>query len=63
MCDLCSVFLNESKPVSDGDYCAIYMWRTEFDEWYIIAKADGNAYLKIEYCPHCGRKLGGDLDV
>lgn len=48
-----------SETISIGTYVNIYM-RKEYDEYYIEAKADGNAYLKLNYCPKCGRKLKED---
>ena len=29
-------------------------------KYYIEAIADGNAYLRLNYCPKCGRKLKED---
>ena len=34
--------------------------RKEYGKYYIEAIADGNAYLKLNYCPKCGRKLKED---
>ena len=48
-----------SETISIGTYVNIYM-RKEYGEYYIEAKADGNAYLKLNYCPKCGRKLEED---
>ena len=48
-----------SEIISIGAYVNIYM-REEHGEYYIEAKADGNAYLKLNYCPKCGRKLEED---
>lgn len=48
-----------SETISIGAYVNIYM-RKEYGEYYIEAKADGNAYLKLNYCPKCGRKLEED---
>ena len=41
-------YFRESLPLVDKD---------EYDNLHIIAKADGIASFKIEYCPFCGRKL------
>ena len=48
-----------SETISIGTYVNIYM-RKEYGKYYIEAKADGNAYLKLNYCPKCGRKLEED---
>ena len=48
-----------SEKLSIGDWVDIYI-RKEDGEYYIEAIADGNAYLKLNYCPKCGRKLEED---
>ena len=48
-----------SEKLSVGDWNDIYM-RKEYGKYYIEAIADGNAYLRLNYCPKCGRKLKED---
>ena len=48
----------------DGKYyieaiADIYI-RKEYGNYYTETIADGNAYLKLNYCPKCGRKLEED---
>ena len=45
-----------SEKLSVGNWNDIYM-RKEDGKYYIEAVADGNAYLELNYCPKCGRKL------
>ena len=42
-----------------GDWVDICI-KKEDSKYYIEALADGNAYLKLNYCPKCGRKLEED---
>ena len=42
-----------SEKLSVGD------WK-EYGKYYIEAIADGNAYLELNYCPKCGKKLKED---
>ena len=49
----------QSKKLSVGSWVDIYM-RKEDGKYYIEAIADGNAYLTLNYCPKCGRKLEED---
>ena len=39
-----------SEKLSTGEWNDIYM-RKEYGKYYIEAIADGNAYLKLNYCP------------
>ena len=48
-----------SEKLSVGDWNDIYM-RKEYGKYYIEAIADGNTYLRLNYCPKCGRKLEED---
>ena len=45
--------------ISIGTYVNMYIVKKD-GEYYIETKADGNAYLKLNYCPKCGRKLEED---
>ena len=49
----------QSEKFSVGSWVDIYM-RKEDGKYYIEAIADGNAYLTLNYCPKCGRKLEED---
>ena len=51
----------QSEKLSVGSWVDIYM-RKEYGKYYIEAIADGNAYLTLNYCPKCGRKLEEDDD-
>ena len=42
-----------SEKLSTGQWNDIYM-RKEYGNYYIEAIADGNAYLRLNYCPKCG---------
>ena len=57
---ICSM-VKEGYPeiISIGTYVNMYIVKKD-GEYYIEAKADGNAYLKLNYCPKCGRKLEED---
>ena len=57
VCELIKEGLSEKLSV--GDWNDIYM-RKEYGNYYIEAIADGNAYLRLNYCPKCGRKLEED---
>ena len=47
-----------SEKLSVGDWNDIYI-RKEYGKYYIEAIADGNAYLKLNYCcPKCGFHFG-----
>ena len=48
-----------SEKLSIGDWVDIYI-RKEDGEYYIEAIADGNAYMKLNNCHKCGRKLEED---
>ena len=47
----------KEKLITQGCYNNLYIDKDEYDNLHIIAKADGIASFKIEYCPFCGRKL------
>ena len=49
----------QSEKLSVGSWVDIYI-RKEDGKYYIEAIADGNAYLELNYCPKCGRKLKED---
>ena len=57
MCDICNIEVHESKHIRQGEWNDLYIERDSYF-YYIVAKADGNAYYMIKYCPNCGRKLG-----
>ena len=47
----------ESILIEEGSWNTLRLERDEYGNYYIVAKADGNAYMNINYCPLCGRKL------
>ncbi len=47
------------EKLSIGNWVDMYISK-EGDEYYIEAVGDGKAYLKLNYCPKCGRKLEED---
>ena len=56
-CEYCNVKYGKEKLITQGCYNNLYIDKDEYDNLHIIAKADGIASFKIEYCPFCGRKL------
>ena len=56
-CEYCNVKYGKEKLITQGCYNNLYTDKDEYDNLHIIAKADGIASFKIEYCPFCGRKL------
>lgn len=50
----------EKEYVSHGDWNSIAIERDEYGEYYIVAIGDGKAYLKLNYCPKCGRGLNDE---
>lgn len=55
MC-ICDLNVNEKKLITDGCWNSLYIERNKYD-YFIVASGDGNAYMKINYCPKCGRRL------
>lgn len=47
----------QSEQIAKGNWNDLYIGK-EDNEYYIEAQADGNARIKIDHCPFCGRKLG-----
>lgn len=47
--------------IQDGAWNTLYMaYDKNRKEYSIMAVGDGSAEIKIDYCPFCGRKLGGE---
>ncbi len=59
-CDYCNIENNESKLIVLGNWNNLYIERDEYENFYISAKSDGIAEMRINYCPFCGKKLGGE---
>lgn len=55
MC-ICNLKVNEENHICDGFWNSLYIERNK-DGYYIVASSEGNVYMKINYCPLCGRKL------
>lgn len=55
MC-ICDLKVNEEKRICDGDWNTLYIERNE-DGYSMIAIGEGCVYMKINYCPKCGRSL------
>lgn len=55
MC-ICDIEIGERKYICDGDFNSLCI-RREIFCYYIEAKGDGSAEIKINYCPMCGRTL------
>ena len=53
---ICDLKEKEEKRITHGDWVDLYI-KLEDKEYWIVAEAEGNAMMKIEYCPKCGRKL------
>ena len=55
MC-ICDIEIGEKKYICDGEFNSLCIRREMFC-YYIEAKGDGSAEIKINYCPICGRTL------
>lgn len=51
---------NSKKYLVFGDWNTLAMRRDEDGEYSIVAIGDGEAEMKLNYCPRCGRKLSWD---
>ncbi|MCC8027697.1 MAG: hypothetical protein LIP16_20625 [Clostridium sp.] len=56
-CEKMLYFLNENKEKGDFDSDDIIYYEPRFDEYGIVIHDLGKSYIKIEYCPWCGKKL------
>jgi hypothetical protein len=57
---ICNVKEGEEKLISVGDWVNLYI-ELICGEYWISGVADGNAIMKINYCPICGRKLEKEI--
>lgn len=50
-------FLKKGKKEGEFDSDDIVYYAPQFDEYGIVIHDAGKSYIKIEYCPWCGKKL------
>lgn len=55
MC-ICDLKINEENHICNGNWNSLYIERN-IDGYYIVASGEGEAHMKINYCPKCGKKL------
>ncbi len=60
MC-ICDLKNGEEKLICNGNWNTLYIER-DHDEFYLVAKADGNVSMRLNYCPECGRVLNNELE-
>lgn len=60
MC-ICDLKNGEEKLIRKGDWNYLYIGRDQ-DEYYLIAKGDGNVNMQLNYCPKCGKVLNNELE-
>lgn len=48
---------NSKEYLVFGNWNTLAMRRDEDGEYSIVAIGDGEAEMKLNYCPRCGRKL------
>lgn len=58
---ICDLKDKEEKLITNGNWVDLYI-KLERKEYWIVAMADGNAMMKIDYCPKCGRKLEEEVE-
>ena len=51
---------NSKEYLVFGNWNTLAMRRDEDGEYSIVAIGDGEAEMKLNYCPICGRKLSWD---
>lgn len=51
---------NSKEYLVFGNWNTLAMRRDEDGEYSIVAIGDGEAEMKLNYCPRCGRKLSWD---
>lgn len=56
MCICKEIKIDEKILISKGDWVDLFLDKDEYG-YYIMGMGDGNAYMKIKYCPLCGRLL------
>ena len=52
----CYLEIDDHVIISEGDYNSLFLERTE-NGYYLVVYENGTAYMKLDYCPYCGRKL------
>ena len=56
MCVCKEIKIDEKILISRGDWVDLFLDKDEYG-YYIMGMGDGNVYMKIKYCPLCGRLL------
>ena len=56
-CDKMKYFVSQNKNVGDFNSDDIIYYAPQFDEYGIVIHDSGKSYIKMDYCPWCGRKL------
>jgi len=59
-CEKMKYFVNQKCNMHDDAFCCpdiIMFYEEKFDEYGIIIHDSGKSYIKIEFCPWCGKKL------
>ena len=54
-CNKMNYFISENKNTFDTDDIILYV--SKFDEYGIIVHDFGKSYIRIKYCPWCGKRL------
>ena len=50
-------FISKKRVKDSFDSDDIIYYAPKFDEYGIVIHDSGESYIKIEYCPWCGKKL------
>ncbi len=56
-CNNMSFFINQNRKDVEFDSEDLIYYEPKFDEYGIIIHDSGKSYIKIEFCPWCGKKL------
>ena len=56
-CEKMRYFLENRDKEGAFDSDDIIYYAPQFDEYGIVIHDSGKSYIKIEYCPWCGKKL------
>ena len=54
-CNKMKYFISKNKDTFNSDDIIFYV--SKFDEYGIIVHDSGRSYIKIKYCPWCGKQL------
>ena len=53
---ICDIKEGIELKIEEGNWVDLYIYRKESGYW-IVGEGDGRSYLKINYCPICGKRL------